>query len=1048
MRIANDSNMHILSKYLSRPFERLEKDILDYLFKKNFITPRSDYWAEPLKDIMKAKGVSPSSQFVLLFGRAPDDVVKAFSEINIYSFASGPGTTMGSQVIYSTAIPSGGAGDGGAAGDGGGISAIERANWNLAYEQRRQWSGVDTGLDSGLGRSSLNVLEYGVGNTQIRNNQELDARYVEIAGDTMTGSLKIEDDFWLTGFGRFDASIGSSPFISGFAGSGWRYDEPTERLTVDNLTVRRQLKVYELLIEQIRANRGSLVISPGDAKVDSADLINSRIYVDTDDGRLPISVVANDLLRCQRWTGEGVKYYIIKVDTVYSDYFTYTVFDGIDDPAEGDELVVMGNTTDVTRQGLLYLTSSDDGAPYIDVLDGVDSASFAEKHKVRLGKLTGISDASFGGALSGYGLYSNNVYLKGKMVVESGSDISGVEAIWPSDVGLEMYLPLDEGIGSLAFDNSGNDITGTLSNNAGWIDEGIAGGMVSLLRASESRITHAEISFADNTPYTYSTWIKWDGAAPTGLVIPFGQLTATSRSIYLGNASGASYFNYRTTTDNTIVSTANMPNLYDGDAHHLAWTVDSARRVEVWVDGVMVGGATLGATSAFIYSGIGKGHSTNGYSWNGWIDEPRIYSRKLSGSEIRGLYKHISSVNANRATRTTIEGGLVTTGRIILEDGLGNERAGMTGAGTGTDIAIWAGGTYAGRASASFRADYDGEVTLDSSTLSDRLVISSRDKRIAFQFKPTGYDDWFLPSKDELEKMHDNLHAHSVGGFLDVYYWSSSENNATYAWSHNFFLDLQVSTLKTFASARVRPVRKFTTTDSYSLRDTGPADGLIFHIVDEGGGNYTYYEAWVEDLGVAPHWSNVDDVLIGTTGTAIGTGTGNTADIISQTGHTDSPASWCDFLGAYENRIVFTSDEIPALSYLMERGISQTGIGRDGFYSFWDGDNYVCINPNDSWYNQMIQSRGGVHMESSNQNHTIRISDSFISLIGKSLLLSKPLGASDYVQLYFDGDQMGLSAYGTGKITIYGLPEGISGTAIRQIYKKWDGSDMVLCIND
>lgn len=58
-----------------------------------------------------------------------------------------------------------------------------------------------------------------------------------------------------------------------------------------------------------------------------------------------------------------------------------------------------------------------------------------------------------------------------------------------------------------------------------------------------------------------------------------------------------------------------------------------------------------------------------------------------------------------------------------------------------------------------------------------------------------GYDDWFLPSKDELNKMWINLKSGTdennvtytpVGFFNDYIFWSSSEYNAYSAWSQGF----------------------------------------------------------------------------------------------------------------------------------------------------------------------------------------------------------------------------------------------------------------------
>jgi TolB-like protein len=49
-----------------------------------------------------------------------------------------------------------------------------------------------------------------------------------------------------------------------------------------------------------------------------------------------------------------------------------------------------------------------------------------------------------------------------------------------------------------------------------------------------------------------------------------------------------------------------------------------------------------------------------------------------------------------------------------------------------------------------------------------------------------GYDDWFLPGKDELNLMYANLAKNGLGEFGGGWYWASSENSATHAWGQNF----------------------------------------------------------------------------------------------------------------------------------------------------------------------------------------------------------------------------------------------------------------------
>lgn len=71
-----------------------------------------------------------------------------------------------------------------------------------------------------------------------------------------------------------------------------------------------------------------------------------------------------------------------------------------------------------------------------------------------------------------------------------------------------------------------------------------------------------------------------------------------------------------------------------------------------------------------------------------------------------------------------------------------------------------------------------------------------------------GYNDWFLPSKGELNKMYENLKLHGVGGFVDQPYWSSSEVDASQAWLQDFTDGNQWEESK-LSNWRVRAVRAF-----------------------------------------------------------------------------------------------------------------------------------------------------------------------------------------------------------------------------------------------
>ena len=81
---------------------------------------------------------------------------------------------------------------------------------------------------------------------------------------------------------------------------------------------------------------------------------------------------------------------------------------------------------------------------------------------------------------------------------------------------------------------------------------------------------------------------------------------------------------------------------------------------------------------------------------------------------------------------------------------------------------------------------------------------------VARSYKGGGYTDWFLPSRDELNKLF--ISKSKIGGFITNYYWSSSEGNDIYntVWYQDFNSSgRQINGSKFYTTSCVRAIRAF-----------------------------------------------------------------------------------------------------------------------------------------------------------------------------------------------------------------------------------------------
>ncbi len=196
----------------------------------------------------------------------------------------------------------------------------------------------------------------------------------------------------------------SAAFEPGVGGKGFMlgdtYGTTTDSyLEVDRLLVRKTAEFAKLVIRELQSVGGEIVLSPASMKVSNVESIPkgstssgyesgapyemTRCYFlqKVGDREIVNQFVENDLVRCQTFniktgTSESARnrYYWRRVHAVGSDYIDVvnSSGEGTDQPAAGDELVQMGNTTDTARQSVLYLSAYGSDSPSIKLYKGVN----------------------------------------------------------------------------------------------------------------------------------------------------------------------------------------------------------------------------------------------------------------------------------------------------------------------------------------------------------------------------------------------------------------------------------------------------------------------------------------------------------------------------------------------------------------------------------------------------------------------------------------------------------------------------------------------------
>ena len=235
--------------------------------------------------------------------------------------------------------------------------------------------------------------------------------------------------------------------------------------------------------------------------------------------------------------------------------------------------------------------------------------------------------------------------------------------------GLLIYLPFDERSGQTATDNSGNSNDAKLIEGAKWKpNSGKIGGAVALDGAGAAVEDAKGGDYINGLEaFTISVWVKSESVGHDRGII-FGKDPAGGDDVFGLRYDAASWATKGgTNLVKGAITTTGGGQAYEGksdvqttDWQHLAFTWKSGEQLALYIDGELdddpihnddgKAGKISGATKLI----VGKGaKDNNGTSWNGLIDDVRIYDRVLTEAEIEKLASGVLAVEADGKLATT-----------------------------------------------------------------------------------------------------------------------------------------------------------------------------------------------------------------------------------------------------------------------------------------------------------------------------------------------------------------------------------------------------------
>lgn len=207
-----------------------------------------------------------------------------------------------------------------------------------------------------------------------------------------------------------------------------------------------------------------------------------------------------------------------------------------------------------------------------------------------------------------------------------------------------FFWRLGETAGTTAQDASGNGRTGTYHGGFTLAQAALTQGDQTdnsvTLNGSTGYVDIADASWMDITVGSWEAWVKI--AAPTGSNQPILARNTSPSNIAFSFVAAATtgFVQLILSFDGTALTTyATSANVCDGVAHHVVATYDGSF-VRIYVDSVLVLKTAQTGNIANVTSAIRAGANVAGTNFlAGTLDEVSLYSRALTGTEIRQHYQ-------------------------------------------------------------------------------------------------------------------------------------------------------------------------------------------------------------------------------------------------------------------------------------------------------------------------------------------------------------------------------------------------------------------------